>query len=407
MRWINFFHIYQPPAWDEAIVRRAAAESYLPLINILREHPKTKITLNITGALIEQLIELGLNDVLTGVRQLAERGQIELVGSAMYHPILPLLPPAEVVRQIDLQDQLCRSVFGRVFSPRGFYPPEMAFHPSLEKLLVDRGYQWVILDELAGEQNSAQITFDQHYRTAAGLSVVFRNRSVSDFLSFSANIDVPKQAIAAIQQDQRSRDYLVTAMDGENLGHHRPGVDRLWDFLTNWPDFTTLTASEYLAQLPPPVAVDLQGCSWSSQDAEITSNIPYGLWNHPDNPIHKLQWELTYLVIEAVNNSTADPAHDAARRLLDRALTSDKYWWASASPWWDMTIVIRETQRLIDVIGPLEHVPSKIKNQAGKLMRQVATTVELWEKTGLAKRRQSTYLQLTGDVRYLGGQRVN
>jgi alpha-amylase/alpha-mannosidase (GH57 family) len=91
MRWSNFFHIYQPPAWDEAIIRRACTEAYEPLAAILEAHPNVHITLNITGALIEQLVALGLDGVLRRFKTLAERGQIEFVGSAKYHPILTLI----------------------------------------------------------------------------------------------------------------------------------------------------------------------------------------------------------------------------------------------------------------------------------------------------------------------------
>lgn len=406
MRWSNFFHIYQPPAWDEAIIRRVSVEAYLPLVNILRQHRDVHITLNIAGALIEQLTALGLNEVLAGIRQLTERGQIELVGSAKYHPILPLLPAAEAARQIELQEEICRSVFGPAFHPRGFYAPEMAYSQSLEQLLLDRGYRWVILDEICSGHPLGQVPFDRRYYTAGGLEVVFRNRWLSDFLSFSATVERPEQTVEAIQGDPRSRIGLVTAMDGENLGHHRSGVDRLWEILVTWPDIETTTVSEHLAKLERKEPLAVRDGSWSSQPAEIQANIPFGLWNHPENPIHRLQWQLTHLVVTAVREAESDPAVEVARRLLDQALTSDKYWWASASPWWDMTIVIRETQRLADVLSTLTHLTPKTKNSAERLMQQVAMTVELWEKTGLAKRRQSTYLQNSGDVRYMGGQRL-
>jgi len=406
MRWSNFFHIYQPPAWDETIIRRACNEAYQPLVNILQQHPEIKITLNVTGALLDQLTALGLGSVLQGIRQLAERGQIELVGSAKYHSILPLLPIDEAQRQIELQEEVCRQVFGPSFQPQGFYAPEMAYSSSLEKMLLDRGYTWIILDEICSGEPLGQTTLDKRYITPGGLGIVFRNRYLSDFLSFSATIDQPEKSVAAIQGDPRSQTGLVTAMDGENLGHHRAGVDRLWEILVTWPEMTTATISEYRKNLSVEEVIHLHDGSWSSQPKEMLANIPFGLWNHPENPIHKLQWQLTHHVISVVRAASEDPTYEVARRLLDQALTSDKYWWASASPWWDMTIVIRETQRLVDVLATLTRIQPKMMNTAERLMQQVATTVELWEKTGLAKRRQSTYLEKTGDVRYMGGKKV-
>ncbi len=406
MRWSNFFHIYQPPAWDETIVRRATSESYEPLMAILQAHPDIKITLNITGALIDQLTALGLHSILESIRQLSEKGQIELVGSAKYHPILPLLPPEEVLRQIELQEETCRAAFGPTFAPKGFYAPEMAYSTALEQVLVDRGYEWIILDEICSGQPLGNIQFDTKYTTAGGLGVIFRNRYLSDFLSFSANIDQPETSVQAIQSDKRSVDGIITAMDGENLGHHRAGVDRLWEILVTWPEMTTETLSEYRKRLTKDASITLHDGSWSTQPYEMLANVPFGLWNHPENPIHKLQWQLTHTVITAVHDAEGDPSIDVARRLLDQALTSDKYWWASASPWWDMTIVIRETQRLADVVQALTHVPPKTMNAVERLMQQVATTSELWEKTGLAKRRQNTYLHKTGEVKFMGGNKV-
>lgn len=406
MRWSNFFHIYQPPDWDETIIRRACTEAYEPLVSILQQHPEVKITLNITGALLDQLTALGLGSVLQNIRQLAEKGQIELVGSAKYHPILPMLPIEEARRQIELQEDACRKVFGATFAPQGFYAPEMAYSSSLEALLLEKGYRWVILDEICSSLPLGQVRFKNRFVSPGGLGVVFRNRYISDFLSFGANIDQPEKSVEAIQHDERSVDGLITAMDGENLGHHRPGVDRLWEILVTWPEMKTETISSYRQRLTSEETITVRDGSWSSQPQEILADVPFGLWNHPENPIHKLQWQLTRHVISVVQDASDDPAFEVARRLLDQALTSDKYWWASASPWWDMTIIIRETQRLVDVLATLTKVQPKMMNTAERLMQQVATTTELWEKTGLAKRRQATYLQNSGDVRYMAGARI-
>lgn len=406
MRWANFFHIYQPPEWNEDIIRRAANEAYWPLIRILQRHPKVKVTLNITGALTEQLLELGLEDIMASFRSLLERGQIEFVDSAMYHPILPLLPKDEVRRQIELQHELHQRVLGPAFRPNGFYAPEMAWHPDLEPLLLEMGYEWIIVDEIAISGSIGEVPLHERYVTPGGLGVIIRNRHISDFLSFSARLDDIQEVYKKIVTDARSLKLLVTAMDGENLGHHRHGVDQLWEKLVTHEGIVPATISEFYDALDQRSTVATQACSWSSQEGELRADVPYSLWNHPANPMHKLQWELTHLVIKTVHRSAADENFEAARRLLDQTLTSDKYWWASASPWWDMTIVIRETQRLADVIAPLTSVPTPTKNKVARLLEQLTRTAELWDKTGLAKQRQSTYLQSTGEVKFMGGRQV-
>lgn len=405
MRWANFLHIYQPPAWNEQIVRRATEEAYRPILRILKHQPNVRLTMNITGSLIEQLIALGLRDVLEDMRALVRRGQVELVGSAMYHPILPLLPDDECRRQISLQTDIIKATFGADIHLRGFYPPEMAFDGKLANILLDLGFEWVIVDELASGQGIGQARLDAAYATSAGLGIVLRNRSLSDFLSFSANVESAADVFATMVTATSGQRVVVTGMDGENLGHHRHGVDRLWEYLVTRPGVTCLTVSAARSNLPS-AKLEPVACSWSSQPDEPGAGVPFGLWNHPANPMHKLQWDITYLVIDAVRDAAADPNVDAARRLLDLALTSDRYWWASASPWWEMTIVIRETQKLVDAIAPLKTVPTTTKKRVAQLMERLAHTAEVWEKTGLAKKRQTTYLTETGVVRFLGGQQV-
>lgn len=405
MRWINFFHIYQPPEWNADIIRRVCDESYRPMLEIMRRHPKIKITLHISGSLTEQLVALGLDDVLTTIKDLLGRGQIELLGGAMYHPILPLLPEPEIRRQIMLQHELHTRAFGAAYRPRGFYPPEMAYGDILEPILRDLGYEWVLVDEaVTGMIGTA--SFERRYSTPGGLGLVFRNRHLSDYLSFRANVSRSEEALQTLRSDSRSGEHLITAMDGENLGHHRHGVDRLWEILVTDKHVSTETVSVYRSSLITEASLSPVAASWSSQPRELRYHIPYGLWNHPDNPIHKLQWELTYYIINAIENAKSDPQYDAARLLLDQVLTSDKYWWASASPWWDMPIVIRETQRLADVIRPLKTLDPNIRNAVARLMEQISATTELWDRTGLAKKRQATYLEDTGDVRYMGGAKL-
>lgn len=406
MQWSNFFHIYQPPQWNEAIIRTVTDQAYRPMLAILKNHPQVKITLHIAGSLTEQLQALGLHDVIDDIKILAGRGQIELVGGVMYHAILPLLPLEEAKRQITLQHTFHQEVFGPVYQPQGFFPPEMAYSPDLDALLLELGFRWVIVDEPSDGGPLGEHAFAKKYQSSSGLGFVFRHRTMSDFLSFSANIQSAPEVAATMLRDERSQKVLVTGMDGENLGHHRHDVDKLWEYLVTRPQVTTATISEQLAGLGDPVTIKPIASSWSAQPEELAAGVPYGLWNHPDNPIHQLQWKLTNRIITTVQQLASDASGSAVRKLLDQALTSDKYWWASASPWWDMTIVLRETQKLADVISPLADLSPAIKNEVAQLMEEISHTVELWETSGIAKQRQNTYLAQTGNVHYMSGNKV-
>src|SRR3989304_2888458 len=127
MYWANFLHIYQPPTQTEEITRRVTDECYRKLVAILRRYPTARLTLNINACLTEQLDRYGLHDVIDGLKDLADRGQIEFTGSAMYPPILPLIPPPEMRRQIELNTEVNRTYFGPAYRPQGLFPPEMCY----------------------------------------------------------------------------------------------------------------------------------------------------------------------------------------------------------------------------------------------------------------------------------------
>ena len=127
MRWSNFLHIYQPPTQKPFWIHKITAESYRPILKQLKEFPKAKLTLNANGILLDHFDKYGEDDVLQLMRDLLERGQLELTGSAKYHPLLPFLPENEVIRQIKLNEETHRKYFGDLHKPKGFFPPEMGF----------------------------------------------------------------------------------------------------------------------------------------------------------------------------------------------------------------------------------------------------------------------------------------
>src|SRR3990167_10941147 len=98
MKWAHFLHIYQPSAQHPGILEKIVNESYRPLLRGFYKIGETKITLNINSVLTELLFENGFRDVVEDIAQLVEMGKIELVGSAKFHPFLPLIPESEVIR---------------------------------------------------------------------------------------------------------------------------------------------------------------------------------------------------------------------------------------------------------------------------------------------------------------------
>jgi len=407
--WANFLHIYQPPGWQKSIILKVAKESYRPLFKILLKNHRIKITFNITASLTEQLIKYGLQDIVHDIKTLARSGQLEFTGSAKYHPILSLLPENEIRRQIFLNYKTNKKYFGSFYKPVGFYPPEMAVNAKLFKLISRLGYKWIIADEICYKGKIGQVNFNEGYKIKnTSLNIVFRNRVVSNYLYFEADLNNPSDFWQKVKEDNRSNQYLITGLDGEDLGHHRRGLDKLWKALISNPNVNTQTVTELLKIYRQTKIIKPLAGSWSTRESEIRKKVPFSLWQYPDHPIHKNLWLLTFLVIKTIENSKKDKNYQETRSSLDKSIYSDPYWWASARPWWSKEIVDKGTERILNCLYTLKNPPKKSLALAKKIYNKVTRLTNLWQRTGKAKRISENYLKMSEDkIRYLGGRKIS
>ncbi len=397
MYWASLLHIYQPPGQKKQIINQVVKESYEQILSILEARPKVRISLNICACLTEQLIEYGHQGVVERIKKLAEKGQIELTGSAKYHPILPLLPETEVIRQIKLNEDLNQKYFGKIWrsKPKGFFLPELAYNKKTGRIIQSLGYQWIVLDEIARNGKFGQVLFNQVYETKdlfhgqkkPELKIIFRNRGLS-LLFFGKWLDSLDKFFSAVKNDKRSSKFLITAFDGENLGHHRKHLAALWAKILDQPEIQTITYSDYLQFLRVRPAIDVIGVeplpsSWSTEVKDLEKDIFYPLWQHPKNQLHRLQWQITNLVIKMMKESQDNPNYKKARGFLDQALASDQYWWASAKPWWNPGIIERGVQNFVQISRLLEkNVSPEIKNRIVKIARDIFNELERRKKSG-------------------------
>lgn len=404
MIWANLFHIYQPPKQKKEIIQKVAHESYLRIIEILKKRPKVKISLNINASLTEQLPRAGLSQMIDDLITLISRGQIELTGSAKYHVILALLPENEIIRQIELNNQTNKKYFGRHWRPTGFFIPELCYSKKVANIVKKLGFKWLILDEIAYNGKFGKVKFEKQYIIKdIGLPVFFRNTRISN-LFFTAEAKTPKDFFRIVNEDGRSKNYLLTAGDGENLGHHQKEMDELYEQILDTKIFTAINFSDLFKIYKRREEISPLPSSWSSREEDLKRQVAYPLWKNPKNEIHKMQWQLTNLVIKIINQKKSDPYYKAARKKLDQALHSDQYWWASANPWWSVEMIENGAKMLVSVVKTLKNISPITQKKANKLYQQIAATAREWQQTGLAKKIKEAYLAGEPYERYFAGK---
>jgi len=378
--WAQLLHFYQPPTQSPSVLRKVCDESYRPLIEVFLQYPQARVTVNINGILTEMLHDCGHDDVLDGLSQLAKRGQIEFTGSGKFHPILPLIPQKEVERQIRLNHGTNRQFFGAVYEPQGFFLPELCYSKEIVRPILNFGYKWIILSGIACAcPDSWPVDTIRYIReNNKRLAVFFRDDIVSNKISFRRL--EPAEFLDNLKyiKGKKEKIYVVTAMDAETFGHHIQHWEELFlaevyeqiepprEALAGLKQATVLahqhslffengkitqevqavTVSQLLELFPLRRASEPLAASWSTSAQDLAAGNPYPLWLEKGNEVHRLQWEhlaiTIALVDKAVEVSDSDETKrfaTIARGLLDRALHSCQFWWASRRPMWDINLI--------------------------------------------------------------------
>lgn len=384
MYWANFLHIYQPPTQKPLWVQKITAESYRKIFAELKKAPRAKLTMNINGVLLEHFDRCGEHDVLSAIRELLLGGQLELTGSAKFHPLLPFLPDVEVERQIKLNEETHRKYFGDLYRPKGFFPPEMGFTAKIADIVKRLGYQWIIVDELSFPRGRS-VDYSKIYtvKDLGDFAIYFRERRMS-WVILSGQVGTGNLLVQSLGERLKRNDYLLTAMDGETFGHHRPGLEQLLFEIYHSKLLTTVFISDLPKHFTEREAVDPLPSTWALMEKDLERNKPFSRWQDDDNIIHTMQWELTRLAIDVVHGAPQDdPGYPAARDLLDRSLHSDQYWWASARPWWSLEMIERGAKELYGAITKTPGAAAEIKEKAKHLYHSIVFTAFDWQREGV------------------------
>ncbi len=383
MKWANFLHIYQPADQQADILEAIVAQSYRPIFSNILKNPNVRLTLNVNGALMELFDKYGYQDIIETLQKAGEEGKIEFTSSAKYHAFLPMISDSDIIRQIKANDETNRFYLGKVWKPKGFFPPEMAYRKNIVPLVESLGFEWIILDEIAYNGEPGKVDYSKIYKIKnSELRVFFRERRLSNLI-MSAVVRSPETLREAMKDDLKSPRYLVTAMDGETFGHHRPGLEKLLFDIFSSPDFDLIPISEIKNFYKEEEEIDPIPSTWASSKEDIDKGIQFLSWNDPENPIHHFEWKLFHLVRDEVEKMDKNhPIFPETQKRMDKGTASDHFWWASGKPWWSLEMIEDGAYRLLDTIRMIPDVSKEKLREASDLYEKIVSTAFNWQRSG-------------------------
>lgn len=231
-----------------------------------------------------------LKQIIPAYKDYQASGQIEVITNPYYHPILPLVYNSKIAKEANPKAVLPKKIFNFPedaqvqiqsavnfyqdrFSkqPAGMWPSEEAVSEHILALIAQSGINWIITDEAMlfkslGKKRRATTYLYRPYqlqRKEGVINIVFRDRNLSDLISFVYQQWKPEDAVNDFinhlknieQRFKHKNPLVVVALDGENAWEYYRNDG--WDFLSLFyqklseADFLkTTTISDYLKMFP-------------------------------------------------------------------------------------------------------------------------------------------------------------
>jgi len=192
-----------------------------------------RVHLSLSGNLLETLANqrfqqrvYGTVDCGSFLWHIQNQQIFEILGTAYYHPVLPLIPAPDRIEQIRRWQGIGSHLLWRDrFS--GFWPPEMGFSMDLIPLLQSSGYDFVLVDSENVKPLDSMSWEELRYRPHLArygheeIVVVVRDRDLSNAQESGMDFDWFNREVRERTKWCDFPPLVTTCTDGENGGWFR------------------------------------------------------------------------------------------------------------------------------------------------------------------------------------------
>ncbi len=220
MKKIKFafgIHNHQPIGNFDFVFEDAYQKSYLPFLQVLKNHPSIKISIHFTGILIDWLEERH-PELLTMVKEMVDRGQLEVMSGAYYEPIISVIPEEDRVGQIKKLSHRVQSLFA--YQAKGMWLAERVWEPNLPSSLVAANMKYTILDDTHFKYAGLEDHDLTGYFLTEDLGNTVALFPINKHLRYTIPFQEPEKTIEVLKSfaNEQGSNLLVFADDGEKFG---------------------------------------------------------------------------------------------------------------------------------------------------------------------------------------------
>ncbi|HSW37179.1 MAG TPA: glycoside hydrolase family 57 protein [Candidatus Saccharimonadales bacterium] len=246
----------EAPGNNQRILEKVAQKSYLPtnqrLLKLLEQHPEFKLSLSITGVVLEQL-EKWAPEVLHSFQELVRTGRVEIVGETYHHSLAFFYSKPEFEMQVKMHREKVQALFDQ--TPQVFRNTELAYNNDLAYWADKAGYKAILAEgwpPVLGWRNANYVyrpTYTENIR------LLMKNYKLSDDIAFrfgdKAWSEWPltvEKFVDWLNADKNATNFNLF-MDYETFGEHQWEDSGIFDFLNHLPNEWLKTGGNSFATL--------------------------------------------------------------------------------------------------------------------------------------------------------------
>lgn len=268
------------------ILNKVAFKSYLPtnarLLKMLNDYPEFKLSMSITGTVLEQL-EAWAPEVLESFQALTATGRVEIVAETYHHSLAFFYSREEFEKQVEMHREKVQQLFGQ--TPQVFRNTELAYNNDLAYWADKAGYKGILAegwDPVIGWR-SPNFVYQPTYTD--NIRLLMKNYKLSDDIAFRFGNRAwegwPLTADKFTRWLNESGDAtnFNLFMDYETFGEHQWDDTGIFDFLYHLPqewlkghDNSFMTVSEVIDANEPRDRVDVpQTTTWADTERDLSA----------------------------------------------------------------------------------------------------------------------------------------
>lgn len=141
---IMVLHGHQPVGNFDSVFALATKVCYRPVVETFAKYPEFKLGLHFSGPLLSWL-EDGDPRLLDMVKTMVDRGQVELLTSGYYEPLLASIPARDALGQLDKMKRHVSRRFGT--EPKGLWLSERVWEPGLPAKIGPAELDYTLVDD--------------------------------------------------------------------------------------------------------------------------------------------------------------------------------------------------------------------------------------------------------------------